>query len=199
MDTDEDGDRPEVDWTHLPPGLEAVPPWSSLLEGVLLSCVSDPRARTVTLAVRLADPETDDEVSLRLTLDEVRSARATVSVPPPDGPARPAPRSTAEVSRSIAAYRASWREESIAWSDFEAALAASPMPINDAALARADGQGALRLEGVLGDGSGRESACRVRIGFGAIDAALVDGEPFDLEASIRRARDDWDDEADGES
>ena len=41
----------ELDWTHLPHGVEAINLWSWLHDAMLEECESDPLARTLTLQI----------------------------------------------------------------------------------------------------------------------------------------------------
>ena len=116
--------QPVLDWVHLPADVVSDSLWVSLHDGDLTSLVTDHRARTTTFEFDVPYiwnfhglPE---ETRFVLYFDGVTSLRASRSMPPAEGFIESAGESSESRNSRIREYHAKWRDESIAWSIWEA-------------------------------------------------------------------------------
>ncbi len=118
-----------LDWVHLPAGVKAGSLWDALHDARLYFVASDPLARTATLCFEIFYLK--DGVTITFNLDGVTSLRATRAARWPGGYERPEGISRGEESRLIAEYQAKWREESLDWTELEAALGSANFSVSD--------------------------------------------------------------------
>jgi len=152
-----DGERGTTDWLNLPPGTETIGLWDCLHDAEVVSIRSNLLNRTMTLSCEIEHLRSFNGLAegLRfvLSLDGVQSARVLRYTIWPGGFTIPPGVSREEEARLVADYQAKWREESVAWSEFEAAVTRENeqvLDISDATVALSpDREIGLRLCGHL--------------------------------------------------
>ena len=180
-----------VDWEHLPADIAVRSLWETLHDAELIGCVSNRLERTIRLSFDLSHlVEGEGELPCEVLLRDVTSARATVSVPWPGECGNTKGLSRAEESRVISEYQAKWREESLAWDDFEAALNEGSLWTLDAELAAGPDSQALRLEGTLEREEQEDRYGVVTIAFASFEMT-VEGETTTLDAFDRLGAAHW--------
>ncbi len=180
-----------VDWASLPADIEVRSLWTTLHDADLVACVSSRLERTIRLSFDLSHlVEGEGELPCEVLLRDVTSARATVSVPWPGECGNTKGLSRAEESRVIAEYQAKWREESLGWDDFEAAINGGSLWTLDAELATGPGSQALKLEGTLEREGHEDRYGGVTIAFASFEIT-VEGATTTLDAFDRLGAAHW--------
>jgi len=161
---DQEPERP--DWVHLPTGIEVHSLWNSPHDSALLSCESDLYSRTVTLRFITAHlvPNNPD-IRFDVVLSEVTSARAVIQVRWPGEYVRPSGISREEEEPLIREYWSKWREQSLGWAEFEAALHSNTLDIGDASLAIGLNGRTMRIGGMLDGDTFDDQYCEACIAF----------------------------------
>jgi hypothetical protein len=146
-----------VDWMNLPAGIQETSLWAGLHDAQIVTIESNLLDRTITLHLEidhlLEFHNLPLDMQFLLRLDGVQSARVVQHAGWPGEFAVPADVSPEEQSRLITEYQSKCREESLDWTELEAALTTEckqVLDIADAHLATAPGNSvALRINGLL--------------------------------------------------
>lgn len=183
-----------LDWVNLPVGTRQECLWDSLHDAELLSIQSDLLERTIVLTFSSFYLPKFHSLPLDLKflfkLEAVQAARIVT------WRAWPGPRpnienvSYEESTRLEAAHRAKWREESLAWSEFEERMhpANNPPEVTDAVLAGQEDAGIAIHFGVrMDDGDYFE----VQLRASKLTLLRSDGEPIDLEQFKKLGKEYW--------
>ena len=146
-----------IDWMNLPDGAQEVSLWAGLHDAQIVSIQSNLLERTIALHLEsdhlLEFHNLPLDMQFLLRLDGVQSARVVHYAIWPGEFAVPAGVSQEEGARLIAQYQSKWREESLSWSELEAAVTTECKQVIDIANATlataADNSVALRISGLL--------------------------------------------------
>ena len=185
-------DASNLDWVHLPPGVQPRSLWSCLHDAYVRSIRSDTLERSVHLEFETPHLQgwrgTPEDLRFCFLLSGVSSVRVATCVPWPG----PAPDVTgkpyAEQNRLIHAYQAKWREESVNWREFEERLSTGiSLEVLHAELAQNESSATLYLGGRLDYDEWHSLYLRAA----QISASRSDGEPFSLDALIALGDDYW--------
>ncbi len=172
-----------MEWLRKLKDVEEQSLWDCLHDGEVFSVITDTPAETVSLSVTVSHlvgtDELPDDVHFVVTVHHVRAVMAVLHVPPypfeePVGVTRE------QLSALITAYHESYRAESIAWSQFEGALATDPLRIADASLFEREDMAVLTIGGHLDDDHFNDVYCEIIIGGRSLTARRSDDEPFDF-------------------
>ena len=121
-----DGERGMTDWLNLPQGTETIDLWACLHDAHVVSVRSNLLDRTMTLTCEIEHLRSfnglPEGLNFVLSLDGVQSARVLRYAIWPGEFAIPTGVSREEEARLVADYQAKWREESVTWRVFEAAI-----------------------------------------------------------------------------
>ena len=186
----------ELDWTHLPCGVETIDLWDWLHDAMLEECESDPLARTLTLQIDSAHirkhRELEKETRFVLMFRGVTSVRGVRSLiwpgeyVPPDGISR-------EDDSDVAEYQAMWRSESVSWPDVEERIAKGGLDISGASLARGDEQVAIELGGQnKAAPDGYATWLEIQIAAQALEVGLTSGESLTVDEALQWGETFWD-------
>jgi hypothetical protein len=145
--------QPRLDWTNLPPSSVSESLWASLHDGKLIRVFSDSLGRTIELELDIPHIRQrynlGDKLHFFITLQSVESVRAsTYSVWPGVFPKLEG-KTFEEQNRLVEEYQAMSREESIGWTDFEAAFSANTLNIYSAELAQNENTTTLQVQGAM--------------------------------------------------
>ena len=196
---------PLIDWMNLPHSAQKLSLWAGLHDAQIVSIQSNLLERSLTLHLEsdhlLEFHSLPLDMQFLLRLDGVQSARVVHYAIWPGEFAVPAGVSQEEGARLIAQYQSKWREESLSWSELEAAVTTECKQVIDIANATlataADNSVALRISGLLNYTEYRElflRAERLTLSRGdgqqlGIAGLLKMGEAY-WEAFDRRKNDD---------
>ncbi len=194
-EVDTNGKPPTVDWCHLPAGVVAESLWDPLHDGEILSLRSDLMARTVSMTIDVgylrAFHGLADDARFSFELQDVESARVTSWAIWPGKCADIKGKSRDEQQLLIAEYQAKWREDSMGWTAFEAALAGQAFDISDAEVARARTKTCLKLYGHPLGGEFKDHYFGIILRAGRLVIGLGDDQVLDLEAFVKLGNDYW--------
>jgi len=188
--------KAHTDWTHLPPDIEEISMWVSLHDGELKSCSSDRLGQSVELVFfvkhLLDDEEKEKKVSFSMRIDGVDSVRAVGHFLPLEKYEESMEASQEEQQRLKAEYYTKWREESLNWLDFEAALVTDPLQIRDASLVSNVGETTVRLGGFLDGEKFDDIYTDVFVRGKELSVSRSDGVDFSFDAFLELGRQYWD-------
>jgi len=121
-----DGERGITDWVNLPQGTDTIGLWDCLHDAQVVSIRSNLLDRAMTLSCEIEHLRSfnglPEGLQFVLSLDGVQSARVVRYAIWPGEFTIPPSVSREEEARLVADYQAKWREESVTWSEFEAAV-----------------------------------------------------------------------------
>jgi hypothetical protein len=158
-----DEGRAELDWIHLPQGVEPASLWDCLHDAALRAIRSDPWQRSVMLEFDVfyirEHHHLPDNCLFEFYFTDIRSVRAiTYSYPDPpklNGMSIPAPPAIVGMRvedklRLKGEYVQKGRYETVTWGEFEKALADAEFEVHDAEIVQGEEVVTLRLWGMLG-------------------------------------------------
>ena len=189
----EEENKTELDWLYLPANAESKSLWSCLHDGEIVSCQSDLINRNIQFKCEILHllDESEQDLKFLLLLEEVTSVRAFVHFRSEENFSVPEDVSREEASRLIKEYQARWREESIAWKDFEKNLPENPLSISDADFVSNKNQTALKIGGHLDVDDYYDLYCIIIARGSRIRASRSDGKDFSFEQLIKLGEDYW--------
>ena len=188
-----ENEEQKADWIYLLPEIKEVSLWHCLHDGELISCKSNLLERFVTLEIQVDHLIEDEEnpICFLLKLEEVTSVRATAHFRWVGGFEEPENASLEERELLIKEYQAKWREESISWSEFEAALATDPLQISNASYVSTNNETTLRLGGFLNGERFDDIFFDIFLRGKRLSAARSDGKDFSLNEFIKLGKAYW--------
>lgn len=186
--------KTELDWLYLPANVESKSLWVCLHDGEIVSCQSDLINRNTEFECKISHllDESEKDLKFLLMLEEVTSVRAFVYFRSEENFSVPEDVSREEASRLIKEYQSRWREESIAWKDFEKNLPENPFSISDADIVSNENQTALKIGGFLDGDDYDDLYCTIIARGSRIKASRSDGQDFSFEKLIKLGEDYWD-------
>ena len=184
-------DELQVDWTHLPNGVEEVSLWRCLHDGFLLACESDEETRNVRLTFRVKHLVEDDEVTFFFYIKEVSSARASLVFRPRRPFEENSNTSPEERTLLVEKYQRKFQERSVAWSEFESFLPTDNMDISDAGVAMKEGAVTLRLEGFMDGENINDLYCTIFVRGVELSVSRSDQDTFSLSDFIALGNEYW--------
>ena len=187
----------ELDWTHLPEGVETVDLWSWLHDAMLEECESDPLARTLTLQIDSAHirkhRKLEEETRFVLMFRGVTAVRGVRSLIWPGEFVRPDGISREDESDLVAEYQTKWRTETVSWPDVEEQIAEGGLDISDASFARGDEQVAIMLGGQnRAAPDGYANWLEIQIAAQALEVGLTSGEALTVDEALQWGDTYWD-------
>lgn len=188
-----DNQEQKTDWIYLPKDVEEISLWNCLHDGELISCKSNLLERFVMLEFQVEHLLEDDEenTSFLLKLEDVTSVRAIGHYRPIEKFNPTENISNEEREKLLKEYWAKWREESLSWSEFEAALATDPLQISDASYVSENNETTLKLGGFLDGEKFDDIYFDVFLRGKTLSASLSNGENFSLDKLIELGRSYW--------
>ena len=185
--------KTELDWLYLPTNAESKSLWSCLHDGEIVSCQSNLINRNTLFECKISHllDESEQDLKFLLLLEEVTSVRAFVYFRSEEKFSVPQSVSREEASRLIKEYQSRWREESIAWKDFEKNLPENPFSISDADIVSNENQTALKVGGPLDVDDYYDLYCTIIARGSRIKASRSDGQDFNFEKLIKLGEDYW--------
>lgn len=177
-----------IDWVNLSPNSEVLSLWICLHDGELIGIKSDLPGQSVVLEFNAF--YLPDELTGSLRLDGVTSVRA-YQYPCPYKSLLTDDLTPAAQQVIGEAWATKWREESMSWQEFEAAMPTDPLDILEADLAKSEGQIALRLGGYLNGEKYDDLMCSIYLRAGSLSALRSDGQDFSLDAFMELGRQWW--------
>lgn len=184
----------KADWLYLPGDLSEVSLWACLHDAKLISCSSNLLERFVTLEFHVGHLRDDAKSELRflLTLKDVSSVRAVGHFRWVGEFELPNDVTPDQRDLLVKEYWAKWREETLSWSEFEAALASDPLDVGDACYVSTNGETTLRLGGFLNGDKFDDIFFDVYLRGGELIASRSDGKNFSLVEFIQLGERYWD-------
>ena len=187
---------PLVDWMNMPPGAQETSLWAGLHDAQVVTIESNLLDRTITLHLEsdhlLEFHSLPLDMQFLLRLDGVQSARVVQHAGWPGEFSVPAGVSPEEQSRLIAEYQSKCREESLDWTELEAALTSECKQVLDIAnawLATAPGNSvALRINGLLNYTEYRELFLRAE----RLTLTRGDGQDLGIDGLLKMGQAYWD-------
>ena len=175
--------RPEqTDWVNVAADVEVRSLWDSLHDSTLLSCQSDLLARTVALRFASGHLMPDKpNATFEFVLSAVTSSRATLMARWPGEYVRREGLSREQEEPLLKEYWSKWREQSLGWPDFEAALRHNSFDVGDAALAMGRSTRALKVSGMLDGDTVDDLYCCLCIAFESLTIKGPDNAEMTLE------------------
>jgi hypothetical protein len=191
----EEPERRQIDWVHLPIGIEETSMWVCLHDGELKSCRSNLLDSSVELnffVKHLINEEAKKEsVSFLIKIDGVNSVRAVGHFLPLDKSAESTDLNREDGQQRNAEYYRNWREESLNWREVEAALLTDPLQIMDARLVSDGDQATLRLGGFLDGEKFHDIYTDVFIRGKGLSVSRSDGIDFSFDAFLELGKLYW--------
>jgi hypothetical protein len=187
---------PLVDWMNMPPGAQETSLWAGLHDAQVVTIQSNLLDRSITLHLEsdhlLEFHSLPLDMQFLLRLDGVQSARVVQHAGWPGEFSVPAGVSPEEQSRLIAEYQSKCREESLDWTELEAALTSECKQVLDIAnawLATAPGNSvALRINGLLNYTEYRELFLRAE----RLTLTRGDGQDLGIDGLLKMGQAYWD-------
>jgi hypothetical protein len=190
-----ESEPPPIDWVHLPMGIDEISMWGCLHDGELKSCSSDLLEGSVELEFivnhLLDDQEKEKNVSFSIRIQGVSSVRVDGHFLPLDKYEEPTDLSNEDQKQLRAEYYSKWREESLCWRDFEAALITDSLQIMDATLVSDANETTLRLGGFLDGEKFHDIYADVFVRGRELSASRSDGIDFGIDAFIKLGNQYW--------
>lgn len=185
-------DEIETDWANLPPGCTVLPLWVCLHDGELCAIRSDLLEQTVALEFDVHHLREEnglpEDFRFLLTVEGATSVRVSTF----DYPVCVLPYVPSEENNRFAdEYSAKWREESMSWKEFEAALSTDPLEIVEADIAETEGRVAIRMFGFLNGERYDDQHCKVYLRGRALSASRSDGQDFSLRQFMEMGNRYW--------
>ena len=187
---------PVVDWMNLPAGVQETSLWAGLHDAQIVTIESNLLDRTITLHLEsdhlLEFHNLPLDMQFLLRLDGVQSARVVHYAGWPGEFSVPAGVTPEEQSRLITEYQSKCREESLDWTELEAALTTEckqVLDIADANLATdARKSVALRINGLLNYTEYRELFLRAE----RLTLTRGDGQDLGIDGLLKMGEAYWD-------
>ena len=187
---------PLVDWMNMLPGAQETSLWAGLHDAQIVTIQSNLLDRSITLHLEsdhlLEFHSLPLDMQFLLRLDGVQSARVVQHAGWPGEFSVPAGVSPEEQSRLIAEYQSKCREESLDWTELEAALTSECKQVLDIAnawLATAPGNSvALRINGLLNYTEYRELFLRAE----RLTITRGDGHDLGISGLLKMGEAYWD-------
>ena len=187
---------PVVDWMNLPAGVQETSLWAGLHDAQIVTIESNLLDRNITLHLEsdhlLEFHNLPLDMQFLLRLDGVQSARVVHYAGWPGEFSIPAGVTPEEQSRLITEYQSKCREESLDWTELEAALTTEckqVLDIADANLAAAPGNSvALRINGLLNYTEYRELFLRAE----RLTLTRGDGQDLGIAGLLKMGEAYWD-------
>ena len=177
----------------LPANAESKSLWSCLHDGEIDSCQPDLTNRNIQFECKLSHllNESEQDLKFLLLLEEVTSVRALVYFRSEENFSVPKDVSREEQCRLVEEYQSRWREESIAWKDFEKNLPANPFSISDADIVTDENQTTLKFGGHLDGDDYDDLYCTIIARGSKIKASRSDGQDFSFEELVMLGENYW--------